>query len=98
MYVESLSVFPLFFFLMIPTPPRSTLTDTLFPYTTPFRSRTRPPQLQRNSVNASIPRARGSTGRGRGGDGRRRRRRRSGLRPARRRRACPARQIGRAHV
>src|SRR3546814_5578931 len=26
------------FFLMIPRPPRSTLTDTLFPYTTLFRS------------------------------------------------------------
>src|SRR3546814_20668135 len=29
----------LFFFLMIRRPPRSTLTDTLFPYTTLFRSR-----------------------------------------------------------
>src|SRR3546814_14864057 len=29
----------LFFFLMIRLPPRSTLTDTLFPYTTLFRSR-----------------------------------------------------------
>src|SRR3546814_4602105 len=28
----------LFFFLMIRRPPRSTLTDTLFPYTTLFRS------------------------------------------------------------
>src|SRR3546814_11406478 len=27
----------LFFFLMIRRPPRSTRTDTLFPYTTPFR-------------------------------------------------------------
>src|SRR3546814_17699605 len=27
------------FFLMIPRPPRSTRTDTLFPYTTLFRSR-----------------------------------------------------------
>src|SRR3546814_19205043 len=27
-----------FFFLIIPRPPRSTLTDTLFPYTTLFRS------------------------------------------------------------
>src|SRR3546814_15968779 len=26
------------FFLMLPRPPRSTLTDTLFPYTTLFRS------------------------------------------------------------
>src|SRR3546814_11969622 len=32
----------LFFFLMIRRPPRSTRTDTLFPYTTLFRSRRRP--------------------------------------------------------
>src|SRR3546814_18114071 len=32
------SVFLLFFFLMIRRPPRSTRTDTLFPYTTLFRS------------------------------------------------------------
>src|SRR3546814_9295636 len=31
-------VFYLFFFLMIRRPPRSTRTDTLFPYTTLFRS------------------------------------------------------------
>src|SRR3546814_20206910 len=30
-----------FFFLMIRRPPRSTRTDTLFPYTTLFRSETR---------------------------------------------------------
>src|SRR3546814_16378270 len=30
------------FFLMIRRPPRSTRTDTLFPYTTLFRSRVRP--------------------------------------------------------
>src|SRR3546814_9897995 len=34
------------FFLMIRRPPRSTRTDTLFPYTTLFRSR-RSPDLQR---------------------------------------------------
>src|SRR3546814_20875128 len=32
-----------FFFLMIRRPPRSTRTDTLFPYTTLFRSRLMPP-------------------------------------------------------
>src|SRR3546814_7555225 len=32
---------PLVFFLMIRRPPRSTRTDTLFPYTTLFRSRRR---------------------------------------------------------
>src|SRR3546814_10951507 len=34
----SLSFLCLFFFLMIRRPPRSTRTDTLFPYTTLFRS------------------------------------------------------------
>src|SRR3546814_16182949 len=33
-----ISVFSFFFFLMIRPPPRSTRTDTLFPYTTLFRS------------------------------------------------------------
>src|SRR3546814_19705976 len=33
-----LFVYYLFFFLMIRRPPRSTRTDTLFPYTTLFRS------------------------------------------------------------
>src|SRR3546814_11556161 len=41
-YVETLSIalfyFVFFFFLMIRRPPRSTRTDTLFPYTTLFRS------------------------------------------------------------
>src|SRR3546814_4515362 len=32
---------PVIFFLMIRRPPRSTRTDTLFPYTTLFRSRAR---------------------------------------------------------
>src|SRR3546814_5341302 len=39
LYVRTLL---LFFFLMIRRPPRSTRTDTLFPYTTLFRSCTRP--------------------------------------------------------
>src|SRR3546814_4546154 len=34
-------LFDFFFFLMIRRPPRSTRTDTLFPYTTLFRSRAR---------------------------------------------------------
>src|SRR3546814_16347199 len=37
----SLYIFCLFFFLMIRRPPRSTRTDTLFPYTTLFRSHDR---------------------------------------------------------
>src|SRR3546814_14534697 len=36
-------IFACFFFLMIRRPPRSTRTDTLFPYTTLFRSRTQTP-------------------------------------------------------
>src|SRR3546814_11580897 len=34
-----LHIFSFFFFLMIRRPPRSTRTDTLFPYTTLFRSK-----------------------------------------------------------
>src|SRR3546814_17631901 len=36
--VSYLYIYFLFFFLMIRRPPRSTRTDTLFPYTTLFRS------------------------------------------------------------
>src|SRR3546814_12505081 len=36
--VESSGYYIFFFFLMIRQPPRSTRTDTLFPYTTLFRS------------------------------------------------------------
>src|SRR3546814_7317982 len=36
---SSIFLFISFFFLMIRRPPRSTRTDTLFPYTTLFRSR-----------------------------------------------------------
>src|SRR3546814_16405270 len=38
MLVLLLSICMLFFYLMIRLPPRSTRTDTLFPYTTLFRS------------------------------------------------------------
>src|SRR3546814_11099908 len=41
----------LFFFLMIRRPPRSTRTDTLFPYTTLFRSTT----LGLGAVSALLP-------------------------------------------
>src|SRR3546814_19512149 len=37
-YVDSFYYTCIFFFLMIRRPPRSTRTDTLFPYTTLFRS------------------------------------------------------------
>src|SRR3546814_13173580 len=44
MYVLiSAAVLFCFFFLMIRRPPRSTRTDTLFPYTTLFRSQARMP-------------------------------------------------------
>src|SRR3546814_14979563 len=38
MHYVSRFLFTIFFFLMIRRPPRSTRTDTLFPYTTLFRS------------------------------------------------------------
>src|SRR3546814_15882670 len=38
MYVASYSLFCFFFILMCRRPPKSTRTDTLFPYTTRFRS------------------------------------------------------------
>src|SRR3546814_10632216 len=44
-------MFSLIFFLMIRRPPRSTRTDTLFPYTTLFRSR-----LGRSMKRIKIPR------------------------------------------
>src|SRR3546814_15854298 len=57
-----LSSFSLFFFLMIRRPPRSTRTDTLFPYTTLFRSRLAPlfvQQLGLYEVFANAPRSHG---------------------------------------
>src|SRR3546814_6665196 len=42
-------IFFLFFFLMIRRPPRSTRTDTLFPYTTLFRSTPRRRHRSRRS-------------------------------------------------
>src|SRR3546814_2551448 len=55
-------VFPVFFFLMIRRPPRSTRTDTLFPYTTLFRS------PDDRAAAGEAPRARGTRAtRGRAG-------------------------------
>src|SRR3546814_12882911 len=45
-----------FFFLMIRRPPRSTRTDTLFPYTTLFRSR----RFRMSSARSLITGARGN--------------------------------------
>src|SRR3546814_5837573 len=46
-----------FFFLMIRRPPRSTRTDTLFPYTTLFRSylQITPLTLQRSNCGLEVP-------------------------------------------
>src|SRR3546814_2017796 len=44
-----------FFFLMIRRPPRSTRTDTLFPYTTLFRSRSRRLGYRRDSPGKPVP-------------------------------------------
>src|SRR3546814_2445798 len=52
LYVFVLCIIP-FFFLMIRRPPRSTRTDTLFPYTTLFRSPRRSPLPD----NCAIPAA-----------------------------------------
>src|SRR3546814_4968865 len=49
-------VFAVFFFLMIRRPPRSTRTDTLFPYTTLFRSHGHQQRYRKQSG----PRATGS--------------------------------------
>src|SRR3546814_19214219 len=48
------------FFLMIRRPPRSTRTDTLFPYTTLFRSRLLEDYLSRSSQRQDPPTAAGS--------------------------------------
>src|SRR3546814_12915658 len=55
MCYELLFVYLLFFFLMIRRPPRSTRTDTLFPYTTLFRSRR--PQIFRMRIRLCLDRA-----------------------------------------
>src|SRR3546814_4223837 len=59
----------MFFFLMIRRPPRSTRTDTLFPYTTLFRSNRRAkhvfPFLRKYSINEKSNRESGETRHGR---------------------------------
>src|SRR3546814_13239577 len=68
-----------FFFLMIRPPPRSTRTDTLFPYTTLFRSdtaharwphacRARGEGLSTSCAPAAFNQAQGSVGRARRGE------------------------------
>src|SRR3546814_1401009 len=53
-----LSFFPFFFFLMIRLPPRSTRTDTLFPYTTLFRSDRQHARILWQQCDHRIPRPR----------------------------------------
>src|SRR3546814_5711495 len=50
----SLRIFVFFFFLMIRRPPRSTRTDTLFPYTTLFRSSRLEQQSRAASITAQL--------------------------------------------
>src|SRR3546814_13132042 len=52
-------IFVFFFFLMIRRPPRSTRTDTLFPYTTLFRS-TEPEPAQERAGGRARNRAAGT--------------------------------------
>src|SRR3546814_19074170 len=61
-----ISFYSLFFFLMIRRPPRSTLTDTLFPYTTLFRSQA---AAQAAAGGAHLSRSGRRQGRDRHGDG-----------------------------
>src|SRR3546814_6155698 len=57
-----------FYFLMIRRPPRSTRTDTLFPYTTLFRSRQAPAiRFQSRRVHSHAPSASGAANSGHGG-------------------------------
>src|SRR3546814_1706612 len=53
-----LTVLVFFFFLMIRRPPRSTRTDTLFPYTTLFRSMLAPGAALKTATQL-VPTARG---------------------------------------
>src|SRR3546814_2876408 len=55
-----------FCFLMIRRPPRSTRTDTLFPYTALFRSRVVPPPVELEGPQRALRRQRGGAA-GRGG-------------------------------
>src|SRR3546814_15242602 len=65
MYIQL--VFFFFFFLMIRRPPRSTRTDTLFPYTTLFRSTQPRTAAGAGPATPAIARSSGSGGCGHGG-------------------------------
>src|SRR3546814_2600284 len=83
----------LFFFLMIRRPPRSTRTDTLFPYTTLFRA-------ARSRAAGAVDVSRFAVGKGAPAAGKARRggaHRHAGQRDRRRRRAALRRTHRRAH-
>src|SRR3546814_15581833 len=54
LFLDLLCVLIFFFFLMIRRPPRSTRTDTLFPYTTLFRSGVHDSTLERHGFDADV--------------------------------------------
>src|SRR3546814_5577031 len=58
-------VFSFFFFVMIRRPPRSTRTDTLFPYTTLFRSQLQTHAAQQKVYTSCAPDLAGRTSRAR---------------------------------
>src|SRR3546814_16680418 len=57
MVTGAIAGFCVLFFLMIRRPPRSTRTDTLFPYTTLFRSAARAAGLRRPGPHGPVVRA-----------------------------------------
>src|SRR3546814_16428857 len=63
-----LYLFIMFFFLMIRRPPRSTRTDTLFPYTTLFRSIESARAAEDAGEDAGAVSGCGTAGGGRGAD------------------------------
>src|SRR3546814_14480639 len=64
MWLMLILVLLLIFCLMLRRPPRSTRTDTLFPYTTLFRSRRTSPDAGLRRFGAGVP-PRGAARRGR---------------------------------
>src|SRR3546814_15247803 len=94
-----------FFFSMIRRPPRSTRTDTLFPYTTLFRSERQPVADEFEPVERAlehVERARIGRRHARPADQRGEQRNRiaeqGGVRPAHTRSSSLIEEIGRAHV
>src|SRR3546814_9037154 len=84
-----------FFLIMIRLPPRSTLTDTRFPYTTLFRSRPARPQARRVRLDCQLLRRPRLAARRAGGGARDARRRCGRFRARRARPGLPAGDAGR---